>query len=59
MKALPKSDKLKQCIAPNMTDLITFLDNNGKLSIYIGRNIHGLYHYLEIIGSPTTLTTSG
>ena len=42
-----------------MTDLTTLLDNNGKLAVYTGRNIHGLYHYLEMIVSPTTLTTSG
>ena len=29
MKALTKSEKLKAFIAPKMTDLITFLDNNG------------------------------
>ena len=59
IKALPKSDKLKAFIAPKMTDLIKFLDNNVKLAVYIGGNIHGLYRYLEMIGSPTTLTTSG
>ena len=42
-----------------MTDLITFLDKNGKLAVYTGGNIHGIYRYLEIIGSPTILTTSG
>ena len=42
-----------------MTDFTTFLDNNRKLAIYTGKNIHGHYHYLETIGSPTTLTTSG
>ena len=42
-----------------MTDLTTLLDNNGKLAVYTDRSIHGLYHYLEMIGSPTTLTTSG
>ena len=42
-----------------MIDLITFLDNNGKSAVYTGGNIRGLYRYLEMIGSPTTLTTSG
>ena len=42
-----------------MVDLITFLDNNGNLDVYTGVNIHGFYCYLEIIGDPTTLTTSG
>ena len=41
-----------------MTYLITFLDNNIKLDVYIEGNIHGLYHYLEIIGYPNVLTTS-
>ena len=34
MKALSKSDKLRAFIAPKMTYLITFLDNNIKL-LYI------------------------
>ena len=59
MKALTKSEKLKAFIAPKMTDLITFLDNNGKYAVYTGGDIHGIYRYLEMIGSPTTLTTSG
>ena len=33
MKGFSKSDKLKAFIAPKMTDLITFLDNNGKSSV--------------------------
>ena len=41
-----------------MTYIITFLDNNGKLAVYTGINIYGLYSYLEIIEAPTTLTTS-
>ena len=59
MKALTKSEKLKAFIAPNMTDLITFLDNNGKSAVYTGGDIHGIYRYLDMIGDPTTLTTSG
>ena len=42
-----------------MTYIIKFLNNNGKLEIYTGENIHRLNSYLEIIGSPTTLTTPG
>ena len=30
MKALSKCDKIIAFIAPNMTDLITFLENNGE-----------------------------
>ena len=41
-----------------MIDLITFLDNNGKYAVYTGGDIHGIYRYLEMIGAPTTLTTS-
>ena len=59
MKALTKSEKLKAFIAPKMTDLITFFDNNGKSSVYTGGDIHGIYRYLEMIGATTTLTTSG
>ena len=58
MKALSNSDKLKAFITPKMTYLITLLDKNGKLAVYSGENIHGLYCYLEMIGAPTTLTTS-
>ena len=43
MKALSKRNKLKSFIAPNITDLITLLDNNGKPDIYTGGNIHGIY----------------
>ena len=59
MKALIKSEKLKAFVAPKMTDLITFLDKNCKSAVYKGGYIHGIYHYLEMIGYPTTLTTSG
>ena len=56
---LSKIYKLKAFIAPKMTDFITFLDKNRKYAVYTGGNIHGLYFYLEIIETPTTLTTSG
>ena len=59
MKALSKRKKIIYFIAPKMTDLITFLDNNGKYSIYTGGYIIGIYCYLEMIGYPTILTTSG
>ena len=42
-----------------MTDLITFLDNDRKSAVYKGENIHGIYRYIEMIGYPTTSTTSG
>ena len=41
-----------------MTDVITFIYNNIKPSVYTGGNIHELYCYLEMIGYPTTLNTS-
>ena len=59
MKSLSKIDKLEAFIATNIIYLITFLDNNGKYSVYIGGNIRGIYFFLEIIGSPKTFTTSG
>ena len=46
MKALSKSDKLRAFIVPKMTDLITFLDNNGKSAVYTGGDIDGIYRYL-------------
>ena len=57
MKALTKSEKLKAFMAPKMTDLITFIDKNGKSTAYDGEYIHGIYRYLEMIGAPTALTT--
>ena len=59
MKELPKSNKIKSFVVPKMTDPIIFLDKNVKSFVYTGRNIHKLYWCLEIIGSPTTWTTSG
>ena len=59
MKALAMSEKLRAFIAPKMTDLIAFLDKNGKSDVYEGGDIHGIYRYLEMIGYPTTLTASG
>ena len=47
MKALTKSEKIRAFIAPNMTDLITSLDNNGKYAVYKGGDIHFIYRYLE------------
>ena len=58
-KALKKSEKLRYFIAPKMTDLITFLDKNGKSAVYTVGDINGICRYLEMIGAPTTLTTSG
>ena len=59
MKALPNINKLRSFIDPKMTNLITFLDNNGQSSVYTGGDIRGIYRYLEMIGAPTTLTASG
>ena len=59
MKPLSNSDKLRAFIAPNMADIIKFIDKNGKCSVYTGGYIHGIYRYLDMIGAPTTLTNSG
>ena len=56
MKA--NSDKLRAFIAPKMIYIITFLDNNVKYFVYIRGDILGIYRYLEMIGAPTTVTTS-
>ena len=42
---MSKCDELKAFIALKMTDIITFIDNNGKLAIYKGLNIHVIYSY--------------
>ena len=42
-----------------MIDLVTLPDNNGKLAIYKGGNIHGLYSYLEISGASNTFNNLG
>ena len=57
-EGITKSEKLRSFVAPNMTDLITFLENNGKSAVYTGGYIHGIYQYLEMIVAPTKLTTS-
>ena len=59
MKEFSKSDKLRAFIAPKMTALTTLFDKNIKYAVYTGEDIHGIYCYLEMIGYPTTLTTSG
>ena len=59
MKTLSNINELKLFIVPNITDLITVLDNNRKLAKYTGENINKLYRYLEIFGSPTNLNSSG
>ena len=59
MEELSKSDKIRAFIATNMTDLITFIENNGKYSVYKGGDIHVIYRYLDIIGAPTTMNNSG
>ena len=59
MKTLSKIDKFRAFIDPNMMDITTLLDNNGKSAVYTGGDINGIYNYLEIIGSPEILTTSG
>ena len=41
-----------------MTYIITFLEKNRKSSVYIVGDICVIYCYLEMIGDPTTLTTS-
>ena len=59
MNSLTKSEKLRAFIAPKMTYLITFLDNNRKSAVYTGGDTNGIYRYLVMSGAPTTLTTSG
>ena len=46
MEELSNRDKPKALIAPNMTYLITSLENNRKLVVNTEVNIHGLYNYL-------------
>ena len=42
-----------------MIDLINLLDNNGKSAVYTGGYINDIYRYIEMLGSPKTLITSG
>ena len=46
MKVLSKSNTLKAFVAPNITDIVTFVYNNITLDIYKRVNIHGVYRYL-------------
>ena len=50
MNSFSKSYNLRDFIALKMTDLITFLDNNGKSNVYTGGDIRGIYRYLKMIG---------
>ena len=52
MKEFSKSGKLKSSIAPKMIDLIAFLGNTEKSSVYTGGDIHWIYCYLDMIGAP-------
>ena len=36
-----------------MKDITTLVYNNGKIDIYTGENIDGIYSYLEMIVPPT------
>ena len=58
MKSLSKFDGLNIFIEPDITGLITYIDNHGKEALYSGSNIHYLYCYLYIIGDPTILIYS-
>ena len=49
MKYFLNNDKLKVLITTNMTYLTTLIDNNGKLAINTGKNIYGIYSYLDTI----------
>ena len=42
-----------------MVDLVRFLYNNRNFAVYTGGNTRGIYCYIDIIGGPKTLTTSG
>ena len=46
MNVLSNINKLKAFIAPKITELITFIDDNVKSSVYTGGVIRGLYRYL-------------
>ena len=45
MRELSKNDKLRDLIAPNMTDLITFPDKKVNYAVYTGEGLHGSYCY--------------
>ena len=59
MNLFSNIDKLKAFIAPKMTYLVALLDNKIKFAVYTGGNIRGICRYIEIIGAPTKLNTSG
>ena len=54
-----KRNKIKVFVAPKMTYIITFLDNNVKLAVHTAENIHGIYPYIKMIGTTIKFTTSG
>ena len=46
MKLFSNINNFKAFISTKMIDVITFLDKNGKYSVYTGENTHGIYSYL-------------
>ena len=42
-KSLSGYDEIKYFTAPNIIDLITFLDNDGKGTLYFSSDTHTLY----------------
>ena len=49
LKAFSNSDKLRDFIDTKMIDIIKFLYKNVKSSVYTGRDIGGIYRYIDII----------
>ena len=58
MNQFSNIDKIRAFVAPNMTYLVTFLDNDGKPAVCTGGYICGIYSYMEMIGAPTKFTHS-
>ena len=59
IKPLSNFYGLKGFIAPKMMDIITYIENPVKDASYSRSDIHYIYHYLCMIGAPTTLDYSG
>ena len=59
MEFFTKCDELKAFIAPKMEYKIAYLDHHVKEVSYSGRDVHDLYHYMYMLGSPTNSTYSG
>ena len=57
-KELTQCDSFNDFIEPNMMDIVTYIDHNGKEASYAGSDIYYIYYYIDIYRATTNLTYS-